>query len=103
MRRSEAIEHSSVSVPRAPSIRFSVQPRMLPPSKVARWLFLSLEAFSEAQPALLKEGFPKPCPVTGHYDMRALEAWQDKRSGLAGGLPVEDRTSVMRERIANLG
>jgi hypothetical protein len=76
---------------------------MLPPTKVARWLFLSIDGFNEALPALLKEGFPKACPVTGHYDMRALEAWQDKRSGLVGGLPVEDRTAVMRERIANLG
>ena len=91
------------TAPRAPSIRFPVQPRMLPPSKVARWLFLSVDEFREALPALLKEGFPKACPVTGHYDMRALEAWQDKRSGLAGALPVEDRASVMRERIAKLG
>jgi hypothetical protein len=97
------MQQASGTALRAPSIRFPVQPRMLPPSKVARWLFLSLDAFNEVQPALLKEGFPKPCPVTGNYDMRALEAWQDKRSGLAGGLPVEDRTSVMRERIANLG
>ncbi|TIW20686.1 MAG: hypothetical protein E5V65_07710 [Mesorhizobium sp.] len=85
------------------SIRFRVDPRLVSPEKAARWLFLTMDDFNKALPALQKEGFPKPCPVTGHYDMRALEAWQDKRSGLAGGLPVEDRAAVMRERIASLG
>lgn len=89
--------------PHAPSVRFPVRPRLLPPAKVARWLHLTLEEFRQLLPALRKEGFPAACPVTGHYDLLALEAWQDRRSGLSGGEPIEDRAAVMRARIAELG
>lgn len=87
----------------SPSVRFPVKPRLIPAAKVARWLHLSLDEFRQLLPALRMEGFPPACPVTGHYDLIAIEAWQDKRSGLSGGLPVEDRTAVMRARIASLG
>lgn len=85
------------------SVRFPIKPRLIPATKVARWLHLSMDEFRQLLPALRLEGFPAACPVTGHYDLIALEAWQDKRSGLSGGLPVEDRAALMRARIASLG
>jgi hypothetical protein len=87
----------------AHAVRFPVKPRLIPAAKVARWLHLSIDEFRQLLPALRMEGFPAACPVTGHYDLVALEAWQDKRSGLSGGLPVEDRAAIMRARIASLG
>jgi hypothetical protein len=76
---------------------------MLPPEKVARWLHLTLDEFRADLQALRMEGFPTPCPVTGHYDRKALEAWQDRRSGLVEGVLAEDRAAVMLARIDALG
>jgi hypothetical protein len=76
---------------------------MLPPEKVARWLHLTLNEFRADLPALRLEGFPASCPVTGHYDRKALEAWQDRRSGLVEGILTEDRAAVMLARIDALG
>lgn len=89
--------------PRADSIRFPVQPRLLPPGKAARRLHLTLDEFREALPALLLHGFPAPCPVTGHFDLVAIDAYLDRRAGLAGAAPIADRAATMRERIARLG
>lgn len=85
------------------SVRFPVQPRLLPPQKVARWMHLTLEEFQKLLPDLRKEGFPAACRVTGHYDFMAIEAWQNKRSGLSGGATPEDHKAIMRQRIADLG
>jgi hypothetical protein len=98
MRRAEALAAAAGS-----PIKFRVDPRMLPPVKAARRLYLSLDEFRNALPALLLHGFPKPCPVTGYFDLVAIDAYLDRRAGLAGGEPVEDRAAVMRERIARLG
>lgn len=89
--------------PHSESIRFPVKPRLIPAVKAARWLHLTMDEFRQLLPALRMEGFPAPCPITGHYDLIAIEAWQDKRSGLSGGIPVEDHAAVMRARIASLG
>lgn len=89
--------------PRADSIRFPVQPRLLPAAKAARRLHLTLDEFREKLPALLLHGFPAPCPVTGHFDFVAIDAYLDRRAGLAGASPVDDRTAKIRERIARLG
>jgi hypothetical protein len=90
-------------IPRADSIRFPVEPRLLPPAKAARRLHLTLDEFKEKLPQLLLHGFPSPCPVTGHFDLVAIDAFFDRRAGFAGAAPVEDRAAKMRERIARLG
>lgn len=85
------------------ALRFPVEPRLLPPVKVARWLHLSLEEFRAALPALRREGFPAPCPVTGHFDRVALDAWQDRRSGLAGKPAPDDADARIRARLEAIG
>lgn len=86
------------------SVRFPVQPRLVPAAKVARWLHLTADEFREALPALRNAGFPKPCPITGHYDLLALEAWQDRRSGLAThSTRSADTDALIMERLQNLG
>lgn len=90
--------------PASTSIRFPVQPRLVPPVKAARFLHLTLAEFNGAIPALRKAGFPAPCPVTGHYDLLAIGAWQDRRSGLSSGPATPaDADTLIRERLANLG
>src|SRR5690606_11190469 len=101
-----AMSRSAQPLPDHPlpsSVRFPVQPRLVPPVKAARWLHLTLDEFRAALPALRKEGFPAACPVTGHYDLIALQAWQDRRSGLSTSASTEDRVAIMRERISGLG
>lgn len=94
---------SQTHAPQPSSVRFPVQPRLVPAVKAARWLHLTLEEFRIALPALRKEGFPAACPITGHYDLIALEAWQNRRSGIAGAADAEDHAAIMRARIAELG
>lgn len=91
--------------PSPSSVRFPVQPRLVPPEKVARWMHLTLDEFRDLLPALRAAGFPAACPITGHYDLLALTVWQDRRSGLStqsadAGI---DRVAVMRARIADIG
>jgi hypothetical protein len=39
--------------------------------------------FSRLLPRLEAEGFPKPDPLIGRRDGKAIEVWWDHRSGLA--------------------
>lgn len=66
-------------------VRYTVEPRLIPPKKAARRLHLTYNGFIAALPALRREGFPAACNVTGHYDLKAIDAWLDMRSGLASG------------------
>lgn len=45
---------------------------------------LSEARFAELLPALHHRGFPFPDETTGNFDLAAITAWQDRRSGLAG-------------------
>lgn len=63
-------------------IRFTVEPRLVPPTKAARRLHLTISEFNEKIGALLRAGMPAPCSVTGHYDLVALDAWLDRRAGV---------------------
>lgn len=90
--------------PQPSSVRFPVQPRLVPAAKAARYLHLTLPEFIELLPALQLQGFPKACPITGNYDMVAIDAWQDKRSGLAGAPPSAQSTlDIVRARLAARG
>ena len=63
-------------------VRCQVEPRLIPPKKAARRLHLTHGEFVVALPALRREGFPVACNVTGHYDLKAIDAWLDMRSGI---------------------
>lgn len=81
---------------RAGVIRFPVDPRMVPPEKVARRLGVTLAAFDAKRPDLEREGFPKPDGVLGTYCLEAVDKWIDRRAGLmpANG-PVSDPALVL--------
>lgn len=64
-------------------IRYKVEPRLVPMSKAARRLHLTLAQFRDHLPALCRVGFPAACAITGHFDLKAIDAWLDKRSGTA--------------------
>ena len=66
----------------ANAIRYPVHPRLIPANKAARFLHLTLAEFHALLPALRSEGFPAACRITGHYDLVAIEIWQNRRSGL---------------------
>ena len=89
------------------SLRFRVDPRDVPAAKAARRLGLTAAEFGRVLPDLLARGFPSPDPTTGLYDLKAVEAWQDARSGLTSTLTDEhkprDAADGFAERLARLG
>jgi hypothetical protein len=95
------------SVPKAPSVRFRVDPGDIPLEKVARRLHLTPEKFREVEPNLRKRGFPLPDPDTGMYDLDAIDRWRELRHESAPGLTppaspiqhVDDTPSSMAERF----
>lgn len=90
--------------PQQSSVRFPVQPRLLPEAKAARWLHLTVPQFRQAMPALRRQGFPLPCSITGHYDLIAMQAWQDRRSGINNASPsAAEEKAAMKARLATLG
>lgn len=66
-------------------VRYVVEPRLVPPTKAARRLHLTLPEFRNHLPALRKDGFPAACSITGHFDLKAIDAWLDKRAGTLAG------------------
>lgn len=64
------------------SIRFSIQPRMVGPEKIARRLGVTLTAFREKRHELEQQGFPNPDGVLGTYCLEAVDRWIDQRAGL---------------------
>jgi len=65
--------------PRAPDIRFRVDPGDVPAEKAARRLHLSIERFNELLPTLRKRGFPAADPDTGMYDLTEIDLWRKER------------------------
>jgi hypothetical protein len=78
----------------------------VPPAKAARRLHLTLVAFNEVLPQLYARGFPRPDPTTGMFDLKAIDAWQDARSGLSPALTVDaaprNAAMVFKERVERL-
>ena len=67
-------------------------------------MHLTLAEFNALLPQLRAAGFPAPCSITGHYDLLAIGAWQDRRSGLSKGPATPaDTDALIRERLAQLG
>jgi hypothetical protein len=90
----------------AHSIRYHVEPRDVPPAKAARRLHLTVAEFNRLKDDLLARGFPRPDPTTGNYDLKAIDAWQDARSGLSAPVMEEpalrDPGNGFDERAARL-
>ncbi|GGC90831.1 hypothetical protein GCM10010994_55780 [Chelatococcus reniformis] len=70
---------SPVQPPRAPAVRFAVDPGDIPPEKAARRLHLTAAEFRDALPRLLARGFPAPDPTTGMFDLEAIDRWRHAR------------------------
>jgi len=88
---------------RAGELRFRVDPRDVSREKAARRLGLAEAAFVEVQDRLFARGFPRPDPDTGMFDLRAVDAWMDRRSGLTSVSIARDASAVIRERLEALG
>ncbi|BCM83815.1 hypothetical protein [Methylobacterium indicum] len=65
--------------PRAPSVRFWVEPGDIPAEKAALRLHLTLAQFDAVRPRLFMRGFPRPDPDTGMYDLEAIDRWRHLR------------------------
>ena len=89
-------------MPRAPTIRIRVDPRDVPADKAARRLGLRLEAFERVADRLYARGFPRPDPDTGLFDLVAVDAWMDRRSGLTSNLGARDASAVFKSRLEAL-
>ncbi len=86
-------------------IRFPVEPRLVPAQKAARRLHLTEAEFRDKLSNLLRAGFPSACSVTGHYDLKAIDAWLDARAGIGEyeGKPKRNVMDGLQERLALIG
>jgi hypothetical protein len=89
--------------PHAPSIRMRVDPRDVPKDKAARRLGLSIADFEAVEDRLYARGFPRPDPDTRLFDLKAVENWMDRRSGLTSSFAARDAGIVARSRLEALG
>lgn len=88
--------------PHPNQVRYTVDPRDVPPIKAARRLHLTLAEFERILPRLLQRGFPRPDPDTGNYDLKAVDQWMDDRSTLTPANQPRDGRGVIPERLAQL-
>jgi hypothetical protein len=92
------VQHQSHSRRRASPVRFSVDPRDLPPEKIARRLHLALVEFLALKSELKSRGFPEPDRSTGMYDSVAVERWMDARSHLTAARSDDAQTQARDSR-----
>jgi hypothetical protein len=90
-------------IPKASGIRMRVDPRDVPKDKAARRLGLSIAEFEAVEDRLYARGFPLSDPDTRLFDLKAIEAWMDRRSGLTPSLAARDAAIVARSRLEALG
>ncbi|TIR23970.1 MAG: hypothetical protein E5X34_13015 [Mesorhizobium sp.] len=64
------------------TIRFVIDPRMVPPEKIARRLGVTPAVFEAKRAELEGTGFPKPDRVLGNYCLEAVDKWIDAQVGL---------------------
>ena len=82
---------------KAATIRFPIDPRLVPPIKVARRLGVTLATFVERLPDLQEAGFPRPDPLLGNYCLEAVDKWIDQRARLIReDDPVSAQTAMLR-------
>ena len=87
-------------------MRFSIQPRDVPPELAARRLGKTIAEFNTALPDLVARGFPQADPTTGNFDLAAIDRWCDARhphlfSG-AAAMQARDAKDVVQDRLAKL-
>ena len=85
--------------PRSSQLRYRVEPRDVPPAKAARRLGLTLADFERCVMNLIARGFPRPDESTGHYDLKAVDAWMDQRSALTSPTGHGHDQSFLRRRL----
>ncbi|EIZ83643.1 hypothetical protein WYO_3656 [Methylobacterium sp. GXF4] len=97
------------SVPRAPAVRFTVDPADIPAEKVARRLHLTITQFEACKIRLFTRGFPRPDPDTGMYCLEAVDRWRQRRHpslfpeltpadlAVSGVAPEKDLGAMARE------
>ncbi|MEO5323076.1 hypothetical protein PV773_07115 [Mesorhizobium sp. CC13] len=79
------------------TIRFPIQPRMVPPSKIARRLGITMATFLEKRAELEHSGFPKPDTILGNYCLDAVDQWIDGRAGLSRpGDPLSAQVEMLQ-------
>lgn len=71
----------------------------MPADKAARRLGLTLAGFEEVKERLFAHGFPRPDPDTGLYDLKAIDDWMDRRSGLTSNTAARDASTVVKARL----
>lgn len=82
------------------SIRFKVEPRLVPATAAARRLGLAVDDFLAKLPDLRREGFPPAVPVAGNFDLVAIDDWLDRRAGLASrDAAAVDAAALMHDRL----
>jgi hypothetical protein len=86
-------------IPKASGIRIRVDPRDVPKDKAARRLGLSVADFEAIEDRLYARGFPRPDPDTRLFDLKAVEDWMDRRSGLTSNLAARDASTVVKARL----
>ncbi|TPK18039.1 hypothetical protein [Mesorhizobium sp. B2-5-7] len=69
--------------PHGAAVRFVVNPRLVPLAKAARRLHLTPAEFEAKLTAFHRHGFPLPRPLTGHYDLVAMDVWLDRMHGVS--------------------
>ncbi len=75
----------------------------MPKDKAARRLGLSVTDFEAIEDRLYARGFPRPDPDTTLFDLKAIENWMDRRSGLTASFAARDAAIVARSRLEELG
>lgn len=86
-------------------MRFRVQPRCVPKAVAARRLGITEAVFEDAEAKLRQSGFPGPDAVTGNYDLVAIDAWLDRKAGLASAKPLTATNAAdgFEDRLARIG
>jgi len=82
---------------------YKIAPRDISPAKAARILGQTLTQFQAVRFRLQARGFPLPDLDTGNYDSKAIDVWQDARSGLNPSGEALNAADVVNARLAAHG
>ena len=76
-----------------------IEPRDVPVERAVQRLGLTMAEFKLLAPELHARGLPRPDQTTGKMDLKAIEDWMDRRSGLAGLGPAKDASVLVADRL----
>ena len=79
-----------------------IVPRDVPLEAAVRRLGLTLVEFEGVSARLYARKFPRPDPDTGRVDLKAVEDWMDRRSGLTGAGQAKDASAGFEDRLKAL-